>query len=230
MTTADLGNRQLASFLALSMGLHAIALLAPRIEGPELPLPEPPVLVFEMVETAAETAAPVVPEPPPPPPPVAKQPPPPPPPDPVLKAAPKPKPTPKVPPVPKTVPTPKPAAAAAPQPTQAQRPLPPVANAPKVSAKAKARYEDVLYSWLVRHKEYPLLASRRGIEGRPVVTVRIDRKGHVVSSRVSSPSRYPMLDEAAVAMVRRADPFPAVPDDVAGDSYEFIAPVEYRLR
>lgn len=230
MTTVDLGHRQLASFLALSMGLHAIALLAPRIEGPELPLPEPPVLVFEMVETAPETAAPVVPEPPPPPPPVAKQPPPPPPPEPVLKAAPRPKPSPKTPPVVKTAPAPKPEVEAKPQPAPPPKPPPPVANAPQVSAKAKARYEDVLYSWLVRHKEYPLLASRRGLEGRPVVTVRIDRKGHVVSSRVSSPSRYSMLDEAAVAMVRRADPFPPVPEEVSGDSYEFIAPVDYRLR
>ncbi|MFN2426523.1 MAG: energy transducer TonB, partial [Candidatus Binatia bacterium] len=183
-----------------------------------------------------DAAAPAVaqPPPPPPPPPMEKQPLPP---EPVVKAAPPPKPPPpkvaaKIKPAPpKPVPVAKTAPAPAPslaQPTAKALPAP--VAAVKTTPAARARYEDVLYSWLVKHKEYPLVASRRGLQGRPVLTVRIDRRGHVIWSKVSSSSRYEMLDEAAVAMVRRADPFPPVPDEVGGDSYEFVAPVEYRLR
>jgi protein TonB len=230
VTSAELGHRQMASFLALSMGLHILALLGPRLERADAPLPETPVLVFEIVETAPETVAPAKPEPPAPSPPSAKQPP-------SLPVPPErtaaPKKTvalPKKPPIAKAAPMPKPTPETVATPMPARKPVASVTSAPKSATVAKARYEDLLYNWLVRHKEYPVVASRRGIEGRPVVTVRIDREGRVVSSRVSSPSRYSMLDEAAVAMVRRADPFPPVPEEVAGDSYEFIAPVEYRLR
>jgi protein TonB len=221
MIAHELDSRQFASFIALSIAVHAVVLMAPRAERAPAPIPESPVLVLEMVELAPVTAAPKPVEPPPPPPPPREQPPPPRP-QPVVKAAPKPAPPVKA--VAATRPLP-PAPAAVPVPAP-----PPVARAAAVSPAAKARYEDVLYSWLVRHKEYPLVAKRRGIEGRPVVTVRIDRNGRVIANQVSSPSRYAMLDEAAVAMVRRADPFPPPPTEIAGDSYACVPPVEYRRR
>jgi len=225
--TSELGHREVASFVALSVGLHLIALFAPRADRVLPPLPETPVLVFEMVESAPVAAAPAVPEPPPP---VEKQPlPSPPPPEPVARTAPKLKPPPKVVPVVRAAAAPKAAPSPSPAPAPVVKP-PPVARAATTAPAARARYEDLLYTWLVRHKEYPLVASRRGIEGRPVLTVRIDRQGRVMASRISTPSRYAILDEAAVAMVRRASPFPPVPENVAGDSYEFIAPVEFRLR
>lgn len=230
MTTRELNQRDLGSFLVLSILVHAAALLVRAPSTPSYVEPPSEVLVLEMIDVAPVTAAPKMPEPPPPAPPVQEEAPPPPVPAVTKKATPAPAPRPK--PKPAVQPRPVPEQAAKPAPTQAQRPAPavPVARAPEASPVAKARYEDLLYSWLVRHKEYPLVARRRGLEGRPVVTVRIDRAGHVVASRVSKPSRYPMLDEAAVAMVRRADPFPPLPADVGGDSYEFVAPVEYRLR
>jgi TonB family protein len=81
-----------------------------------------------------------------------------------------------------------------------------------------------------RHKQYPMLAQRRGLEGTGSVRVRIDRQGHVLERSVLKSTGEAMLDEAALDMVRRANPFPAVPPEYAGDTFEFDAPIQYRLR
>ena len=104
------------------------------------------------------------------------------------------------------------------------------ATAPAFAPTARVRYEQVLFSWLVRHKQYPMLAQRRGLEGRGSVRVRIDRGGRVLDRAVEASTGEKMLDEAALDMVRRASPFPAVPSEYSGGSFEFVAPIEFRLR
>ncbi len=164
-------------------------------------------------------------------------------PEPVVVPAPKPKPIAKA---PRPVAAPKP-----PSPTAAVAPLPMTgsglgavggvgmvggvgtdarATAPAFALTARVRYEQVLFSWLVRHKQYPMLAQRRGLEGRGSVRVRIDRGGQVLDRAVEASTGEKMLDEAALDMVRRASPFPAVPSDYSGGSFEFVAPIEFRLR
>lgn len=146
----------------------------------------------------------------------------------VVRKTPPPKPAPVAKPAPRpSAPAPSPVASPpAAEPVVA--PVPARSNTP--APVAKARYEDQLYAWLARHKEYPVAAQRRGIQGRPVVRVRIDRGGRVVESAIARPSRHTMLDEAAVALVRRAAPFPPIPGDLALDSFEFDAPIDYLLR
>lgn len=104
------------------------------------------------------------------------------------------------------------------------------ATAPAWAPTARVRYEELLYAWMNRHKDYPLLAQRRGLQGRGSVRVRIDRDGRVIDRSVVTSTGQGVLDEAALEMVRRASPFPAVPEGYAGSSFEFVAPVEYRLR
>jgi protein TonB len=38
------------------------------------------------------------------------------------------------------------------------------------------------------------------------------------------------LDEAALSMVKRAEPFPPFPDDFPGSEFEFLLPVSFHLR
>jgi protein TonB len=95
---------------------------------------------------------------------------------------------------------------------------------------ARVRYEALLFAWMERHKQYPLLAQRRGLEGSGVLRVRIDRSGRVLERQIVRSTGTPALDDAALDMVRRASPFPAVPAEYAGTTFEFVAPVEYRLR
>jgi periplasmic protein TonB len=105
-----------------------------------------------------------------------------------------------------------------------------LSSAPAWAPTARVRYEELLFAWMNRHKEYPMLAQRRGLQGGGVVRVRIDRQGRVLDRALVKGTGEAMLDQAALDMVRRSDPFPAVPDAYAGASFEFVAPIEYRLR
>jgi protein TonB len=104
------------------------------------------------------------------------------------------------------------------------------ASAPAWAPTARVRYEELLFAWMNRHKEYPMLAQRRGLEGRGSLRVRIGRDGRVLERVLVGSTGQPLLDQAALDMVRRASPFPAVPEGYAGPSFEFVAPIEYRLR
>jgi len=75
-----------------------------------------------------------------------------------------------------------------------------------------------------------MLARRRGIEGTGSVRVRLDRRGRVLERSVEKSTGERLLDDAAVEMTSRADPFPPVPGNYSGDSFEFVAPIEFRLR
>lgn len=103
-------------------------------------------------------------------------------------------------------------------------------SAPAWAPSARIRYEQLLFAWMDRHKQYPLLAQRRGLEGSGSIKVRIDREGRVLERTVDRSTGEAMLDQAALDMVRRANPFPALPAEYAGDGFEFVAPIQYRLR
>jgi protein TonB len=163
-------------------------------------------------------------------------------PEPVPEPKPAPKPAPK--PVSREASAPRPSAPPAPQPAPsatgagdlaAAGPSRPGGSdarstAPAWAATARVRYEQVLFAWMNRHKQYPMLAQRRGIEGEGSVRVRIDRDGRVLERSVARSTGEQMLDQAALDMVRRANPFPAVPSEYAGETFEFVAPIQYRLR
>jgi periplasmic protein TonB len=103
-------------------------------------------------------------------------------------------------------------------------------TAPAWAPTARVRYEELLFAWMDRHKDYPMMAQRRGLQGNGSVRVRIDRDGRVLDRSIASSTGEAMLDDAALDMVRRSNPFPRVPDEYAGASFEFVAPVQYRLR
>jgi periplasmic protein TonB len=102
-------------------------------------------------------------------------------------------------------------------------------SAPAWAPSARIRYEQLLFAWMDRHKQYPMLAQRRGLEGNGAIRVRIDRQGRVLERSVDQSTGETMLDQAALDMVRRANPFPAVPTEYEGDGFEFVAPIQYRL-
>ena len=90
----------------------------------------------------------------------------------------------------------------------------------------RARYEQTISAWIEQHRIYP--ASARGREGRAVVRVRIDRQGYVRYYALEESSGTDALDRAAVDMIRRANPVPAVPADYpAGNLIEFLIPMTF---
>lgn len=91
-------------------------------------------------------------------------------------------------------------------------------------------YAAILLAWLERHKEYPRRARLRRQEGTAMLYLMIDRDGRVLDYRLEKSSNHPMLDEEVLAMIQRAQPLPAMPEELAGNQLELIVPVEFFLR
>lgn len=77
--------------------------------------------------------------------------------------------------------------------------------------------------------KYPLMARRRGLQGRVVLVVRVGRDGRVLAVHVSKSSGYGVLDRAAVDGIRRWSFRPARRLGVAIAS-EITIPVRFELR
>ena len=58
----------------------------------------------------------------------------------------------------------------------------------------------------------------------------LDRQGRVHGSKLHKTSGYPVLDEAAVKMVERASPLPAMPPEMPDQTVELVVPVEFYIR
>ena len=78
---------------------------------------------------------------------------------------------------------------------------------------------------LERHKRYPPQA--RGEQGVTTVVFTIDRQGHLLSSRVVHSAGSAILDNAALAMLSRAEPFPAPPPGIADELLSITVPIRY---
>ena len=92
---------------------------------------------------------------------------------------------------------------------------------------AAGNYRGQVIAHLARFKRYPEGARARQAEGVPVVAFTLDGSGRVTGAGLSRSSGHADIDAEALAMVRRAVPFPAPP---AGAGRSFSASIGFRLR
>jgi TonB family protein len=90
------------------------------------------------------------------------------------------------------------AAAAAPQRTPEQ-------------AAAIAAWQLQIVRQLNSKKQYPAAALARREQGTVLILFRLDRQGQLVGSRIARTSGNATLDNAGLALVRQAQPFPPPP-------------------
>ncbi len=110
--------------------------------------------------------------------------------------------------------------------TPAPRPAsPPPGRVPRPRSAAVLSWQRALVAQLERYKRYPVQA--RGEQGVSSLAFRIDRHGRVLSSHIVRSSGSAFLDEETLALVMRAQPFPAPPVDIADDQLSFVVPVRY---
>lgn len=108
--------------------------------------------------------------------------------------------------------------------------------APAVGASAAQTSSSVqtwqsrLFAHLERHKRYPSRARRLRQEGVPMVRFAMDREGRLLSVRLEHPCGVDSLDEEALALVDRAQPFPPPPPEIKGDRVELVVPVDFSIR
>ncbi len=90
-------------------------------------------------------------------------------------------------------------------------------------------YIAALMRQLNRHKTYPVELKKAKTEGRVVLLFTLDKSGRLLASAVKQSSGHPDLDRAALAMLARANPLPAIPDFMERDELALAIPVEYSL-
>jgi protein TonB len=96
-------------------------------------------------------------------------------------------------------------------------------NTPSESVQAwRAR----LAAHLAEKKRFPPEAG--GQSGNAKVIFVIDRSGKLISSALVESTGSQPLDEAALAMVERAEPFPEPPPELKEDTFTFTVPVFFK--
>lgn len=91
--------------------------------------------------------------------------------------------------------------------------------------RVRTTWQKELAAHLDRYKRYP--DSRTGRSVQIVISFVLDRTGRVVSATVANSSGDRAFDDAALAMMRRADPVPAPPPAVADETLTFTMPVNF---
>ncbi|TCM38744.1 protein TonB [Novosphingobium sp. ST904] len=109
--------------------------------------------------------------------------------------------------------------------TTAPRSLP-APPAERAANDAKVTWEALLLSHMERYRRYPATARSRGEQGIAYVQFTMNREGRVLSARIGRSSGSALLDGAALATIRRAQPLPAIPAD-RPDPQRLTVPVEF---
>ena len=106
-----------------------------------------------------------------------------------------------------------------------------------VQGRLTPRISDAVPTWkshilalLERHKRYPETAQSRHQQGIAQVLFSLDRLGRVIRSRIVHSSGASALDEEALALLQRAQPFPPPPPDVPGEHVELSVPIRFNLK
>ena len=108
----------------------------------------------------------------------------------------------------------------------------PVASVPTApSTTVPPQWSNCIAVLLERNKRYPghrPLPPRGGAP--PHVTFILDRQGRLLSSRIEQSSGIAALDQEALDLLRRAQPFPPLPAEVADTQLRLTVPIKFALR
>lgn len=96
------------------------------------------------------------------------------------------------------------------------------------SAGAEARYARTLNSHIQRHKRYPEAAARQRITGVTRLAITIDRAGRLSAVRVAGGSGHSILDQEALAVARRAAPYPPPPEGIGKGTFAFMVSLRFK--
>lgn len=91
-----------------------------------------------------------------------------------------------------------------------------------------AGYGARLRALIERQKSYPEQAQERGLTGRATIALVVTRDGRLASVSIARGSGHALLDSATLAAVRRAQPFPPLPEGAA-QTASFTLTIGYAL-
>ena len=91
-------------------------------------------------------------------------------------------------------------------------------------------YFTALKVWLERHKEYPRSAKLRRQQGTAMLHFEMDRQGNVLSYEIRESSGHRLLDREVEDMIKRAQPLPSFPAEMAQATLKITVPVNFSIR
>ncbi|MDR1873258.1 MAG: energy transducer TonB [Deltaproteobacteria bacterium] len=93
-----------------------------------------------------------------------------------------------------------------------------------------AAYKSQISRKLNQFKKYPTAAMARNLKGVAKVSFRVTASGRVLGARLVASSGYAVLDEEAMALLKRCSPFPAIPKDLGLSELELNVPISFSVR
>ncbi|MGD9805766.1 MAG: energy transducer TonB [Hyphomicrobiaceae bacterium] len=100
----------------------------------------------------------------------------------------------------------------------------------RVDRQAIQNWQRDLVVHINKKKRYPAKAREARQHGIVTVAFTMDRKGQLVRVAIFKGAGYEALDEAAIDMLKRANPLPTPPDAMVGETFEFVVPVRFRWK
>jgi protein TonB len=77
-------------------------------------------------------------------------------------------------------------------------------------------YQDIIKQRIQQARKYPADARKNGIEGGVEMAFTVMKQGGLKDVQITGASGHALLDEEALATIRRASPFPEMPAGYAG--------------
>jgi periplasmic protein TonB len=90
----------------------------------------------------------------------------------------------------------------------------------------RSNYQSALFAHVMRYRYYPEDARSDRLRGVVRVQFALSRSGRIMAAWVVTSSGYPMLDEAALDALSRAQPLPPIPPELP-DEMEVLLPLDY---
>jgi protein TonB len=113
-------------------------------------------------------------------------------------------------------------------PQEARKSVTPDPGTGRSKQRVRASWQRELIAHLDKHKRYP--GTRAEKSAAILIDLVLDRTGRVVSATIRKSSQDSAFDQAALDMIRRADPMPTPPALVADDGLTFVLPVDFNAR
>lgn len=94
----------------------------------------------------------------------------------------------------------------------------------------RAEWQGNIAAHLERHKRYPYEARQRRQEGEVLLRFTLNQHGEIVAAELVQSSGYFQLDREVKAMLRRAQPLPAPPEELLRRKLQVVVPIKFALR
>lgn len=94
----------------------------------------------------------------------------------------------------------------------------------------EAQFDYFIRQHLLSKKVTPKILKSHRKQGVVVVVFTLDRLGMIKDYKIAKPSRIREFDQAAIKLVRKAEPFPAAPDFVTWKQREYSIDISYSVK